>query len=548
MPRFRDLRLGVKIGGLLLGASLAATGLASFAGLRVLEESQERAVREQVERSLRVGLTLTLRHVQQIAAETVRLSESVDVVGELTAGAGELPRGVVEVGDADGRVTARKAVGDVELEALATTDSSTLMKRGLRYERHATIEPTSRDIVVRAVAPILDGSFALRGAVVLSSPLDAGFADLLRGAVGAQVGFYAGRRPAASTFVTPDGRRLSGFPLPAGIERTLEDGRNRRGRTSFAGRSYEVAVAPLQTLEGTRIGLIAVAVDRQPLIEARARTVRTLAQGSAAASLLAIVLAVAFSGALTRPIARLKQSTSAIARGDMDERVPDMGRDEIGELANSFRVMTAALRERMARDAMSREELEETVRRRTGDLEAAKEELELANVKLSELAITDGLTGLSNHRHFQERLALEVDRSGRSGLPVSLLMIDVDHFKRYNDQNGHPAGDEVLRMIAQILADGRRKTDLVARYGGEEFAVLLPDAGKEFAAKLGDGLRARVQAKAPVTISIGIATCPADAADHAALVRAADEALYEAKRAGRNRVVKYSGAPPGGPA
>src|SRR5438445_405881 len=97
-------------------------------------------------------------------------------------------------------------------------------------------------------------------------------------------------------------------------------------------------------------------------------------------------------------------------------------------------------------------------------------ELAEANSRLAQLAVTDGLTGLYNHRHFHERLTLEVERSQRSGLPLALFMIDVDHFKRYNDKNGHPAGDEVLRQVARLLADGRRVNDFCARYGGEEFA------------------------------------------------------------------------------
>src|SRR5205814_4076890 len=100
--------------------------------------------------------------------------------------------------------------------------------------------------------------------------------------------------------------------------------------------------------------------------------------------------------------------------------------------------------------------LEEKVTART-------RELAEANSRLAQLAVTDGLTGLYNHRHFHERLALEVERSQRSGLPLSLLMLDVDHFKQFNDQFGHPAGDEVLRQLARVLADTRRANDVVAR-------------------------------------------------------------------------------------
>ena len=189
--------------------------------------------------------------------------------------------------------------------------------------------------------------------------------------------------------------------------------------------------------------------------------------------------------------------------------------------------------------------LEQAVGRRT-------RELAEANARLAQLAVTDGLTGLYNHRHFHERLALEVERSGRSGLPLALFMIDVDHFKKYNDENGHPAGDEVLRQLARLLADGRRVNDFVARYGGEEFAVVLVDTPKLTAFQLAEKLRERVAENCfplsrlhvaaggdprKLTISVGVAALPDDANDSEGLVRAADAALYKAKAAGRDCVV-----------
>ena len=180
-------------------------------------------------------------------------------------------------------------------------------------------------------------------------------------------------------------------------------------------------------------------------------------------------------------------------------------------------------------------------------IHARTHELAEANSRLAQLAVTDGLTGLFNHRHCHERLALDVERSGRNGLPLALLMIDVDHFKFYNDHHGHPAGDEVLRQIARLLSEGRRANDLVARYGGEEFSLILVDTAKFTAAKLAERIRERIadhgfahgdaQPNGRVSISIGVASFPDDAADSEALIRAADAALYQAKRGGRDCVV-----------
>jgi diguanylate cyclase (GGDEF)-like protein len=178
-------------------------------------------------------------------------------------------------------------------------------------------------------------------------------------------------------------------------------------------------------------------------------------------------------------------------------------------------------------------------------------ELAEANTRLAQLAVTDGLTGLYNHRHLHERLTLEVERSQRSGLPLSLLMLDVDHFKLFNDTFGHPAGDEVLRQLARVLTDTRRANDVVARYGGEEFAVILVDTAKFTAAKVAERVRERVaahdfsdaaQKASKISVSIGVATFPEDGTDAEGLVRSADTALYAAKRAGRNRVVLYTEA------
>ncbi len=204
------------------------------------------------------------------------------------------------------------------------------------------------------------------------------------------------------------------------------------------------------------------------------------------------------------------------------------------------------------------EDLLHDLMRKNAELEAAKAmleqkvrertvELELANQRLSQLAVTDGLTGLYNHRYLHEQLALAVERAQRSKLPVAMLMIDVDHFKKYNDRNGHPAGDEALRTVARLIAEDRRTVDVVARYGGEEFAVLLHDAGKAQAVEVAEKIRERVssstipgtsaQPLGKMTVSIGVAVCPEDATTAEALLEAADVALYRAKKSGRDTVV-----------
>jgi diguanylate cyclase (GGDEF)-like protein len=162
------------------------------------------------------------------------------------------------------------------------------------------------------------------------------------------------------------------------------------------------------------------------------------------------------------------------------------------------------------------------------------------------LAHTDGLTDLYNYRFFHQLLTIEMSRAQRFQRPLSLIMLDVDHFKTYNDVYGHPAGDRALRQIAALLQRSSRRYDLVARYGGDEFVIILPETRKGTAAEVAERIRAAVEQRdttdgdmvpgGRLTTSLGIASFPEDALDTAELIRKADRALYQAKAGGRNRV------------
>src|SRR4051812_33167826 len=202
-----------------------------------------------------------------------------------------------------------------------------------------------------------------------------------------------------------------------------------------------------------------------------------------------------------------------------------------------------------------RADLENRVRERTATLETRNAELcrlrvalETANQRLKRLVTVDGLTGVANRRHFDRALERELRRARRGGLPLSLIFLDLDEFKRFNDTYGHARGDEVLRQVAQTLDETfRRGGDLVARYGGEEFAVILPGVDNRRAALYAERLRRRVWRLGigydasgisdRVTISGGVATItPPDTTTPDGLLHAADQALYKAKCLGRNRI------------
>ena len=200
--------------------------------------------------------------------------------------------------------------------------------------------------------------------------------------------------------------------------------------------------------------------------------------------------------------------------------------------------------QRDALTALSRQVVAQLeLRRQLKEVKDSKCRLEAALARLKILSSTDSLTGLYNRRTLDERLKTEFERAQRYNLDLSFLMIDVDLFKQFNDRFGHPAGDDMLRQVADTLQHNARAPDFVARYGGEEFSVILPNTGREAALAIAERIRHLVSAlpaPTPVTVSVGISSLPAAAqeavrmTDPHALVTAADAALYQAKKDGRN--------------
>ena len=191
-------------------------------------------------------------------------------------------------------------------------------------------------------------------------------------------------------------------------------------------------------------------------------------------------------------------------------------------------------------------EVKDALEARAGELIRSREELTVLNEKLNQLSITDGLTEIYNHRHFQDRLSEEVERTNRAkDGTVSLLLLDIDDFKRFNDTYGHQCGDMVLRQLAGILKNSVRHIDILARYGGEEFAVILPNAKVEEAALVGERICEAVRStpfslgdgtSARVTVSIGVGALCHGQGEKTGLVKKADNALYVAKAKWKDRV------------
>lgn len=279
----------------------------------------------------------------------------------------------------------------------------------------------------------------------------------------------------------------------------------------------------------------ATVIARYSLEQVNASVERTRAQWLGFAfALFTVIAAILYFGIdrlVVRPLSLLQVAVRKMGEGSLNTRAPELKGREMGELSAMMNRMAGSLQ-------AERDNLEKAVADRT-------RELQEANARLERLAVTDGLTGVFNHRRFQEGLAAELLRSARTGRPCSVLMADVDLFKKVNDAMGHPAGDELLRRLAQVVNSALRATDLLARYGGEEFAALLPETSKAVAGQVAERMRAAVEAELNVdgrwtqkiTISIGVATYPDDGKTGEQVLSAADQALYVAKHQGRNRVV-----------
>jgi diguanylate cyclase (GGDEF)-like protein len=233
--------------------------------------------------------------------------------------------------------------------------------------------------------------------------------------------------------------------------------------------------------------------------------------------ILFVVLALYLWHYLVRPLTFLLEGIRDFTRGKTDIVIPPVGKDELGELQEAFNEMSREI----------------TVERK----------------RLNAESQSDALTGLFNMRYFRRQLVEEFSRSQRYGRALTILMLDVDHFKAYNDKNGHPAGDIVLKEISRILIRNVRGTDIVARYGGEEFVMLLPETGVEAALIVAEKIRRTVQehhfpfsdgTSERMGVSIGVASYPeVGVGSDQDLIEASDKALYLAKRNGRNQVCIY---------
>ena len=276
----------------------------------------------------------------------------------------------------------------------------------------------------------------------------------------------------------------------------------------------------LPDLTGKPIRTVNIPLARTLVEEGQSVTLRTARQMATIALVTGAMLLLAAHFWLVLPIARLKRDIRAIQKQkSWENKVRQNRPDEIGALAREVNGLLAVIHSQVQ--------------------------------ELESLSMTDALTGLPNRRHFDQRLADEIRRVQRKAQALSVVVLDIDYFKQYNDHYGHPAGDVALQKVAQVLRDCTRQVDLPARTGGEEFAVLLPDTSEAsallIAEKILQALRdaglphVKSQVSGVLTASAGVASLREGADAATTLLAQGDQALYAAKAAGRNRALVFSG-------
>jgi diguanylate cyclase (GGDEF)-like protein len=265
-----------------------------------------------------------------------------------------------------------------------------------------------------------------------------------------------------------------------------------------------------------------------PVIEAQRRIwVAVLIVGA-----IAILAALRIAQSILKPIRGLALGARRINEGLVGVKIPRGAEDEIGLMIETFNEMAMKI-------TLSQAELQY----KNKMLNSQNDRLHEMNERLERLSVTDGLTGLFNHRHFWNLLNTELTRVNLNQGHLALVLMDLDDFKKVNDRFGHSVGDQLLQTVADVLSDTVRDTDIVARYGGEEFAVLLPDTDENGVQQVAEKIRASVEAirfnvpdtdiTLKVTVSIGVSVFRGNRRE---FFNAADRALYKSKAAGKNCV------------
>ncbi len=525
-------RVALIFPGLLVAALGAQYAVQRWVVLPSFLELEEREAERNVERVL-LGIDREVHHLDRLCHDWAAWDDTIVFLGDRSAQYVQSNLSdpifednrlnLIQIFDREGRTVFRRAL---DPETLTPVELPGLPVEKL--EEDSALFPALRpdvalaEVGVRGLTSVDGRPFLISSRPILTSanegPVQGTF---VLGRFLDEVALETLRSQTRVDFVLLPLLALDSPPEALAIARELE------GRTNL----HAEVVSP----ELLQLYALARGVDGVPAFLVRIRFPRGIAQQGRATGSRAILvdLLVTFSAlvlvllvlrkAVLRPVLSLTRHALEIERsGDVSVRIGPKGGDELASLAAAF--------DRML-----------------GRIEGQTQELRAANEELERRAASDGLTGIANRRTFDRRLAVEWRRMQREQGPLSVVLGDIDFFKRYNDTLGHLGGDDCLRAVAAALAEtARRPGDLAARYGGEEFVLLLPQTPSEGALAVAERVRAAVEALGiphpgsaagpSVTLSLGVATVvPSAAVEATDLVGAADSALYDAKERGRNR-------------
>lgn len=379
-----------------------------------------------------------------------------------------------------------------------------LIESGFNLERVAFFTRRGNSIWLTVVAPIRPGNGVTAGFVLAGIKIDDEFLNEIKEKTGADVAFqydslFIGSTQSAAVNALKHSFREEDFERAA-------DGAMVYDETCIVDRIEIV------TSGGSRADAYALLSTLDSINAKENNMTITLVTGMAILLVL-IIAAYLASQSISKPLRVMSKRARMIAEGNYKQHIDYPGIKEIDELAASFNIMS--------------------------------EDLESNRIKLEEKAYTDGLTCLYNHRYFQDSLSSEINRVYRYKHPLSLIIMDIDDFKKINDNYGHKKGDVVLKVLAEKMWESIRETDIACRMGGEEFAIILPETTSYEAFAVAERLRLAISSQpideiSRVTISLGVATFPDDASDKDSIIVAADTAMYQAKRQGKNQTIIYN--------
>ena len=414
-------------------------------------------------------------------------------------------------------------------------------------------EGTVVKVSARTGAPVYDENRKLVGAVSFGVRFDTpGAVQRLKALSNSEVSVFWRENLVASTVVKDD-QMVDGSRLDPDIVQTVLHNRQEFfGDTNLFGDKYKTFYKPLINSRDEVFAVFFVGIPLKEFNAAAAAFIRDGIIISMIGLLISIALLYFIISTISRPITRLSTLMQNVADGDLNISINPRGDDEVGHLSASLLKVVNIMHKLLADINHMIDEQKKGATQYQFDSSEFRGDFKVLADNILELAIVgmkDQLTEIPNRRSFDSRLELEWHRAMREIAPLSLLMIDVDRFKDYNDNYGHPQGDQALRTIAGLFAlCAARPADIAARWGGEEFVVLLPQTDAEGALQVAERIRSSVEnaeipylanpAAKSVTVSIGVTThipSPVDSIED--FVFKADTALYEAKNMGRNRTV-----------